>query len=303
MTKDRGEEDVLSVVKTVVGNHERNHYSQRQIDIIKKEIMPKYILNPDETGIITPYKNQVEALNREINDINAATVHKFQGKEKENIIISTVDDTISDFVDDPFLINVAVSRAKKRLMLVTTGNKQVKGHNIRDLIDYIKYNNFEVIDSKVYSIFDYLYKQYTEERILYLKKYKKVSKYDSENLMYSLIIEIISDDKYLNLDVVCYYPLNILIKDFTLLSEKECKYVNNPATHLDFLIYNKIGKRPVLAIEVDGYEYHKKNTIQEKRDLLKDHILELYEIPLLRFKTNGSGEKEKILEKLEYLIN
>lgn len=124
MTKDNGEEDVLSVVKTVEGNHERNHYSQRQIDVIKDEVIPKYFLNPKETGIITPYKNQVEALNREITDIDAATVHKFQGKEKENIIISTVDDVISDFADDPYLINVAVSRAKKKLILVVTGNEK-----------------------------------------------------------------------------------------------------------------------------------------------------------------------------------
>lgn len=299
MTKDNGEEDVLSAVKTVVGNHERNHYSQRQIDVIKKEIMDKYILSPDETGIITPYKNQVEALNREINNIDAATVHKFQGKEKENIIISTVDDIISDFADDPYLINVAVSRAKKKLILVTTGNKQIKEHNIVDLINYIKYNNFEVIDSKVYSIFDYLYKQYTKERILYLQRHKKISEYDSENLMYSLITEIITDNKYLSLDVVCHYPLNMLIKNSDLLNKHQCKYISNPATHLDFLIYNKIGKIPVLAIEVDGYEYHKKNAIQEKRDLLKDNILELYQIPFLRLKTNGSGEKEKILEKLK----
>ena len=114
MTTDKGEEDVLSVVKTRVGNHERNHYSQRQIDIIKNEIIPKYISNPKECGIITPYKNQVEALNREITNINASTVHKFQGKEKESIIISTVDDEISDFADDPYLINIAVSRAKKK---------------------------------------------------------------------------------------------------------------------------------------------------------------------------------------------
>ena len=45
-----------------------------------------------------------------------------RGKEKENIIISTVDDEISDFADDPYLINVALSRAKKKLMLVVTGN-------------------------------------------------------------------------------------------------------------------------------------------------------------------------------------
>ena len=285
-----------------MGNHERNHYSQRQIDVIKNEIIPKYVLNLEETGIIAPYKNQVEALSKEITDIDAATVHKFQGKEKENIIISTVDDEISDFADDPYLINVAVSRAKKKLMLVVTGNEQSKEHNITDLIDYIQYNNFEVTESKIYSIFDYLYKQYTEERRVYLQKHKKVSEYDSENLMYSLIEDIIFANKYSSLDVVCHFPLNMLIKNPELLNEQECQYAMNPATHLDFLIYNRIGKKPVLAIEVDGYEYHKEDTAQASRDLLKNHIMELYEIPLLRFMTNGSGEKEKIIEMLDKLV-
>ena len=302
MTKDNGEADVLSVVKTVPGNHERNHYSQRQIDVIKNEIIPKYVSNPEETGIIAPYKNQVEALNREITDIDAATVHKFQGKEKDNIIISTVDDEISDFADDPYLINVAVSRAKKKLMLVVTGNEQSKERNITDLIDYIQYNNFEVVESKIYSIFDYLYKQYTEERIALLRKHKKVSEYDSENLMYSLIEEIIDNNKYSSLDIVCHFPLNMLIKNLELLNEQECQYAMNPATHLDFLIYNRIGKKPVLAVEVDGYEYHKEDTVQASRDSLKNHIMELYEIPLLRFKTNGSGEREKIIKMLDEFV-
>lgn len=34
-----------------------------------------------------------------------------------------VDDTISGFTDKPDLINVAVSRAKKKLILVVTGNE------------------------------------------------------------------------------------------------------------------------------------------------------------------------------------
>lgn len=302
MTADKGEGDVLTVVKTVEGNHERNHYSQRQIDVIKNEVISKYALNPQETGIIAPYKNQVEALRKEIADVESATVHKFQGKEKENIIISTVDDEISDFADDPYLINVAVSRAKSRLILVVTGNEQAKERNITDLIDYIQYNNFAVVESKIYSVFDYLYKQYTEKRIAYLKKHKNVSEYDSENLMYSLIDEIISDNKYLSLDVVCHFPLKMLIKNTELLNEQECRYVMNPATHLDFLIYNRIGKKPVLAVEVDGYEYHCEETVQHSRDLLKNHIMELYKIPLLRFKTNGSDEKKKIIEMLDRII-
>ncbi|WP_334308011.1 hypothetical protein [Blautia sp.] len=58
----------------------------------------------------------------------------------------------------------------------------------------------------------------------------------------------------------------------------------------------------MLAIEVDGYEYHKEDTVQDSRDLLKNRIMELYEIPLLRFKTNGSGEREKIIEILENVV-
>ena len=39
--------------------------------------------------------------------------------------------------------------------------------------------------------------------------------------------------------------------------------------------------------------------MRASRDLLKNHIMEMYGIPLLRFKTNGSGEKEKNIEVLE----
>ena len=208
---------------------------------------------------------------------------------------------ISDFADDPYLMNVAVSRAKKRLILLVTGNEQMKERNITDLIDYIQYHNFEVAESKVHSIFDYLYKQYTEERKSYLEKHKKVSQFDSENLMYSLLEEIIADNQYAKLDIVCHFPLNMLIKDTGLLNEQERQYIMNPATHVDFLIYNRISKRPALVIEVDGYEYHKEGTQQASRDLLKNHVLELYGIPFLRFKTNGSGEKEQIIEMLEKL--
>ena len=83
MTEDHGEKDVLKVIKTVKGNHSRNHFSQRQIDIIKNEIIPNDITNKKETGIISPYNNQVQSLKEQIDGIEQATVHKFQGKEKE----------------------------------------------------------------------------------------------------------------------------------------------------------------------------------------------------------------------------
>lgn len=302
MTEDKGEEDVLAVIKTVPGNHARDHYSQRQIDVIKNEVIPMYVADAEHTGIIAPYKNQVKALEKEFQGIDIATVHKFQGKEKDTIIISTVDDEITEFADDPYLINVAVSRAKKKLMLVVSGNEQPRECNITDLIAYIQYHNFEVVESKVYSIFDYLYVQYQEERKEYLKKHKRISEYDSENLMYAFIEDVLADDKYACLNVVSHFQLRMLLKNTALLNEQERRYAMNPATHIDFLIYNRISKNPVLAIEVDGYSFHKEDTDQHSRDALKDHILELYEIPLLRFWTNGSSEKEKMLERLDEIM-
>lgn len=72
------------------------------------------------------------------------------------------------------------------------------------------------------------------------------------------------------------------------------EYASNSWTHIDFVIYNKMDKKMVMAIEVDGYHFHKKGTRQNERDQLKDIILQKYGIPLIRLKTTGSGE-EKIL--------
>lgn len=120
--------------------------------------------------------------------------------------------------------------------------------------------------------------------------------------MYGLIADILSDDKFASSDIVCHFPLNMLIKDPHKLNDRESEYAMNPATHLDFLIYNRISKVPILAIEVDGYMYHKTGTTQAERDKLKNHILDLYGIPLLRFSTNGSGETEIIKNKLDELM-
>ncbi|MEG2013044.1 MAG: DUF2726 domain-containing protein, partial [Anaerovoracaceae bacterium] len=69
--------------------------------------------------------------------------------------------------------------------------------------------------------------------------------------------------------------------------------------HVDFLIYNKIDKSPVLVIEVDGHEFHKTGTKQHDRDILKDGILLKYDIPIMRFNTTGSSEKRK----LEFMVS
>ncbi|WP_461257284.1 AAA domain-containing protein, partial [Treponema sp. R80B11-R83G3] len=273
--------------------------NQRQIDIMIKETLPLLKdVNPQNIGIIAPYKDQVSAIKRQLDSrpIEVDTVHKFQGREKDTILLTTVDDVVTDFSDDPYLLNVAISRAKKRLILVVSGNEQPENSIIGDLISYIEYNNYKIFKSEIRSIFDLLYRQYTDARITFLEKHSNISVYTSENLMYGTIVNILKLEKYSNLsiNVICHQPLNMLIYDPKFLSDEERRYAMNPSTHIDFLLYNQTSKKPVLAIEVDGFHNHKSGTKQYDRDRLKDHILELYKIPLLRFPTNGSEECAKI---------
>ena len=298
MTQDDGEDNVLKVIMTREGNHCRGRYNQREIDVILNDILYNEPVIED-VGIISPYRNQVDAMQKQINNVEIDTVHKFQGREKDFIIISTVDNQITDFVDNANMLNVAVSRAKKRLCLVTNGNKHNKNGNINDLISYIRYNNFEVSESKISSIFDCLYSQYTKQRQELLKKHKDISEYPSECIMYDALLETLSEDEFSSLEVVCHLPMNMLISDYGLLNDEEIKYATNPLTHIDFVIVNKLSKLPVLLIEVDGVAYHQEGSKQAERDKLKNSILAKYQLPFIRLKTNGSEEKERIVQMLK----
>lgn len=85
-------------------------------------------------GIITPFKHQKEAIIKELNrvpdtqDILCDTVHKFQGDERDIILFSLVVSTNSrpsliNFINlySPYIINVAVTRARSALYII--GNK------------------------------------------------------------------------------------------------------------------------------------------------------------------------------------
>ena len=301
MTQDHNEPDVLTMYRTTAGNHARGHLNQRQIDVIQQEVLPRLQQeNYQSVGIITPYRDQVAAIRKQLGDTyEVDTVHKFQGREQDAIILTSVDNVITDFVDDPHMLNVAVSRAVHSLAVVTSQDPRNDRTNYGDLARYIEYNNFEVIQSQVYSVFDMLYQGYAEQRRAYLQKHKRVSEYDSENLMYSVIQEVLSEEAFLTIGCAVHVSLATLVKDYEPLIEEERKYARNPLTHVDFLLFNQMDKQPVLAIEVDGTGFHEAGSKQAERDIKKNSILEKCAVPLLRLRTDGSGEKERIRDKLQ----
>ena len=307
LTEHKTECEPLILYKTTEGNHARSRLNQRQIDVIKSEIIPDQKLDTTDgsLGIVTPYRIQTNALQKAFAGMNikADTVDKFQGQENKVVILSTVDNEITEFADNANRLNVAVSRAVEQLIVVVNDSDSLKDTNIGDLVRYIEYNNFTVVDSKVYSVFDYLYKSYAERRKKFLAKQKRISEYDSENLMYALITSVLKEKGLNNYGLTVHASLKMIIRDTTLMTSSEKKYAMNDWTHVDFVIFDTIDKSPQLVVEVDGTKYHAEGTKQAERDAIKNEILNKYGLPILRFRTDGSEERKQLIEMLQTLTN
>lgn len=120
--------------------------------------------------------------------------------------------------------------------------------------------------------------------------------------MYDLLKSIIRKHQY-KLDVVMEYPLHELCGTDSL-SDGDTAFTRR--SRVDFVLFDKVTKRPVLAIEVDGHGAHGAKTLkahkQRGRDEKKNRILAISGMPLIRLPTTGSGEEEKINTKIKELL-
>jgi hypothetical protein len=317
-TQSRGERSMV-VWRTVEGNHMRQHTgggrsNQREIDVIVNEVKVKECagLSPETIGITSPYRRQASKISTELVDpVEADTVHRYQGRQKDVMIMSTVLDetwrgqTGIEFVDDPHLVNVAVSRAVRKFVLVTNNDLLPRSRNIRDLIGYIDYQALDagVIDSDIVSVFDLLYREYSERLRAFAGRLRNEQRYRSEDIIWTLLHEILAEPQYQHLTVVAQMVVQNLLTGvprYAELTEEQATYMGNRAS-VDFVIYNRISNRPVLGIEVDGFKYHENDPEQLRRDGLKGGIFSAHRMPLLRLPTTGSAEAARIRAELDRL--
>ncbi|WP_279047625.1 AAA domain-containing protein [Cedecea davisae] len=300
LTTDSGEAS-LSLVITAKGNHTRNLSNLRELESIEGH----YWDEESSRGYIAPYNAQVNLAETVLPaDFVKSTVHKFQGRECDEIVFSTVLDKKRSsqvgrniaFVDDPNLVNVAVSRARNRFTLVTGDDVFEKhGRHIAALIRYIKYyaSDKEIFESPVISAFDLLYSEFDKslER-LNSRLNPEDSLFKSEQIAASLLRDTLSQDKYRSMMFHSQIALNQLVSveqgDF---SSRELSFMRNRAS-CDFVIYYKVGKNPLGVIEVDG-GYHLESA-QAERDELKNSILKKCNLPLLRLRTIDSNIEGKL---------
>ncbi len=305
----------FKVLKTVPGNHARRPASGkslqnvRELDVIQNEVLDDELKDTPRSkiGVATPYRAQADKAKEHItaDGLQIDTVYKYQGREKDVIIFSTTASYLNNFVDNPHLLNVAVSRAMRRFIMVTSKDVfRRQGSNIGDLIRHIEYQSLSdsIFESKTVSIFDCLYREYSGVLKEFLGRVKGTSRFPSENLMAALLDEVLARGRYRSFAYETGYALSLLINDYEQFTARERQFASHPNSHVDFLLYNKLDKLPVLSIEVDGYRFHELNEKQLERDRTKDSIFEKLGIPLLRFSTVGSGEREKLEAALNGLL-
>jgi len=178
MTKNSGKH--IEVIKSVPGNHARRNpygsglYNQREIDEIENVLKGS---SSNSIGIISPFRYQANLItNKYATDrIEAETIHKFQGRQKEEIILSfvvnsldrspeNIENRLYDFVTNAKLLNVAISRGRNKVTAIVADKVYHSSNNaISDFIKYAEYIYGSDItkESTVTSVFDFLYSEYT----------------------------------------------------------------------------------------------------------------------------------------------
>lgn len=162
MTEEREDDEPLYICYTNKGDHarEKGKLNLREIDVVQKEVFQHFGIEAadDTVAFISPFRMQAEKAKRMIEGLEADTVHKFQGREKRKVFFSSTANDINAFINNPNLLNVAITRAQERFILVTSekiANSQ-KGI-LGELVAYMRYRNHKIEASCLRSIFDALY--------------------------------------------------------------------------------------------------------------------------------------------------
>ena len=145
------DEDVISFIDTssMQDNAEKQlDSSSSYINMLEADICSgitsDYIskgLDVEDIGIITPYNDQVELISQKT-PVEVNSVDGFQGRQKELIIISTVRSNNRNeigFLNDLRRLNVAITRARRKLIIIGNKNTLSSNKTYKQLIKYAIY--------------------------------------------------------------------------------------------------------------------------------------------------------------------
>ena len=248
-------------------------------------------------GVITPFVNQKSAIEQRLkeeglNQVSCGTVHAFQGDEKDVILFSTAltdqtyDGTYQWLKNNRELINVAVSRAKEQLILLSSMANINRLHrdgeedDLYDLIRYVQSNGTSTVAPKQ-----------THSRALGVKPFSTATE---EAFLTTLSHAL--DNLWLTQNRFSVEKEVAVSQVF----ENSSRYNDLFYTgRFDFVVYEKHGDRkyPVLVIELDGKE-HYENDVVKNRDNKKYEICRQDHMQLIRVENSYARRYQHIKEIL-----
>ncbi|XP_043233567.1 DNA-binding protein SMUBP-2-like [Amphibalanus amphitrite] len=127
--------------------HSRSNPGEADIVVAHVEALVRAGVSQDQIGVITPYCAQITRVRdglrlRRLKEVDVYTVDGFQGREKEAIVVSLVISKKSglSFVTDTRRINVAITRARRQLVIVCDTKILGRDDDARSLLEYMRQN-------------------------------------------------------------------------------------------------------------------------------------------------------------------
>ena len=263
-----------------------------------REIAKYAALNRDKNiGVITPFVNQKKLIEEElqrakVSNVTCGTVHAFQGDEKDIILFSTAitnqtqAGTYEWLKNNKELINVATSRAKDKLIILSSSKNLERLHqrdgedDLYELAQYVRSNGTSVVTPKQ-----------AASRALGVKPFSSVTEEAFlENLNHALENIWLTQSRY------------VVHKEVAISHVFDGNESYNDLFYngrFDFVVYEKIGRQEnaILAIELDGKE-HYDNEVVINRDRKKNAICSEHNLQLIRVENSYARRYNHIKEIL-----
>ncbi|MCI5745871.1 MAG: AAA domain-containing protein [Erysipelotrichaceae bacterium] len=254
--------------------------NKKNISEVEAKAIIRYIKShkDEKIGIITPFVHQRQCIEsylkkEEITDVSIGTVHSFQGDQKDVIIFSsaisnnTQKSTYNWLKNNKELINVAISRAKNKFILL--GNKN-------------KVNEFSSSKNDMKELFDYVFSNgqsfVSNVSIKSLALGTRHMSTESEKDLFDTITHILSV-----INNNCYVKSEVAISSIFTSDNNDSSLFYKQ--RFDLVLFEKGYDHDVilLAIEENGPEHYSddevKNRDERKKEFCKKHNLKLLSIP------------------------
>ena len=245
------------------------------------QIVDYAMLNKDKSiGIITPFTNQKDLINNMLKqaglqNVSCGTVHAFQGDEKDVILFSlaitdkTHKKTYDWLKNNKELINVATSRAKDQLIIISSTENLERLHDpseqddVYELVQYVKTNGKSAVSSKSSS-----------SRALGIKPYSTETEEAFLTSLNHALGNVLKGEK-------CSVKREVPIAQ--VFSENITHQQLFYSGRFDYVVYERTGGQelPILAIELDGKEHMDDESVK-RRDRIKQDICRKHGFELIR---------------------